>query len=334
MSEKKTISKKILFSLKIIISFSLLTYLLSKIEWQKSLLTIQNANFLWLTVAVILSMLDNMLLTYKWNLLLKVRNKFVSFWRLLAINMIGGFWGLFLPSSLSTDVVRGYYLVKTTSDKAISVTSIFVDRLFALLALLVFVSVALLFAGDILKDLHLGYYIFCFFVLMGLGLITFNSKRFATLLQNFNKKFKDNRIIKNVIKLRSAVIEYNNYPLTLLLSFLLSLLIQLFRVFWYITIAWSFGVHIPMVYYFIFCPLIIVVLMIPVSIGGFGVREGSFVALFTLAGMSLDEAVIISFTSSLIANIATISGGVVYLFYRSEYKIKDSTSEIQLEVND
>lgn len=329
----KPITKKLLFLLKIIISISLLTYLLSKIEWQKSLITIHNANFLWLAIAVTLSVLDNMLLTYKWNLLLKVRNKFISFWRLLAINMIGGFWGLFLPSSLSTDVIRGYYLVKTSSDKAISITSIFIDRLFALVALLVFVSMASLFAGEILKNLYLGYYILGFFLILTLVLILFNTKEFSNLLLTFSNRYANNNIIKNIIKLRTALIEYNKYPITLSLSFLLSLVVQLFRVCWYITIAWSFGVYIPVVYYFIFCPLIVVILMIPVSIGGLGVREGAFVALFTIAGMSLDQAVIISFTSSLITNLVTISGGMVYLFYRSEYKRNDSISLAESEIN-
>lgn len=333
MNNNKKIGKKIVFSLKVLISLSLLTYLLSKIEWEKSLLTIQNANFLWLTTAFTLSMLDNMLLTYKWNLLLRVRSKFVSFWRLLAINMIGGFWGLFLPSSLSTDVIRGYYLIKTSSDKAVSVTSIIIDRFISLFALLVFVTIALFFTGDIIKDLQFGYYILGFFLLAGIGIGIINTKSFSIFIDSVNKRFKNQKIINKIIKLRVALLEYNKYPVTLSCSFLLSILVQLERVLWYITISRSFGIDIPFVYYFIFCPLIIVILMIPVSIGGLGVREGAFVAFFTLAGMSLDEAVIVSFTSSLITNIVTVSGGIVYLFYRSEYKRNESISLTQSEMN-
>lgn len=324
MLNNKKLKDKLLYLLKIIISLSLLIYLLSKIEWEKSLSTIQNANFFWLGLAVILSIFDNILLTYKWNLLLKVRGKIVSFWRLFSINMIGGFWGLFLPSSLSTDVVRGYYLIKTSSDKAISVTSIFVDRLFALLGLIVFVSIALFFSGDIFKDLYLETYLIIFLILIVIGFIIFNSNYFSNVLNLLDEKLGKKKLFGKVIKLRIALIEYIKYPLTLTYSFFLSLIVQLFRVFWYIIIAWAFNVNIPLVYYFIFCPLIIVVLMIPVSIGGLGVREGTFVTFFTMAGMSLDEAVIISFTSSLITNIIVASGGLFYLFYKSELKLNSS----------
>lgn len=330
---KKTIAQKLFYVLKILISISLLTYLLLQIDWEKSFNTIRNANFIWLAVAILFSLLDMMLLTYKWNLLLKVRGMFVSFWRLFTINMIGGFWGLFLPSSLSTDVVRGYYLIKSSSDKAISITSIFVDRLFAMFALFAFVGTGLFFSGDILKDLHIGFYIIGFFVVSAIGVIVLNSNKFSRLMQNFDERFSNNNIVNKVIKLRSALIEYSKYPSTLLYSFVVSLVIQLGRVFWYISIAWAFGVEIPIVYYFIFCPLIIVILMIPVSIGGLGVREGAFVALFTLVGMKMDDAVIISFTSSLIANLFTISGGLFYLIYKSDHKIEDIKSA-KIQINE
>lgn len=73
--------------------------------------------------------------------------------------------------------------------------------------------------------------------------------------------------------------------------------------------------------------------MIPVSIGGLGVREGAFVALFTLVGMKMDDAVIISFTSSLIANLFTISGGLFYLIYKSDHKIEDIKSA-KIQINE
>jgi hypothetical protein len=326
------IRKKIFLVLKILISFSLLTYLLLKIEWGKSLQTIQNANIYWLGIALVYAVVDIILLTYKWNLLLKIQKIIISFWRLFAINMIGGFWGLFLPSSLSGDVVRGYYLFKDSSDKAISVTSLIVDRLIALIALFIFVDIALLFSGNILKDFHLGYYIISFFVLLAIGLVVFNTEKFLNLLKKLDSRLENNKVVKKAIKLRKALIEYKKYPIVLSISFLIAMVIQLSRVLWYIVIANAFGIHIPLMYYFIFCPLLVVILMIPVSIGGIGVREGSFVALFTIAGMTLDEAVIVSFTSSLIVNITTIAGGVVHLFYRFENGLRNSLTSAQPEI--
>ena len=322
MANQKNRKHKLIYFLKIIISISLLIYLLSKVEWEKSLSTIQNANIMWIAIAVLLSIFDNLLLTYKWNLLLKIRGKIVSFWKLFSINMIGGFWGLFLPSSLSTDVVRGYYLIKTSSDSAISITSIFVDRILALLGLIVFVTIAFFFSGSIFNGIYLEYYIIGFYFTFFFGILVFISDYSSNILTRIDNRLGGSKIIEKIIMLRLALIEYKNYPLTLTYSFFLGLVVQLFRVYWYITIAWAFNVDIPLIYFFIFCPLIIFILLIPVSIGGLGVREGTFVALFTLAGMSLDDAVIISFTSSLIANLIVSSGGIFYLI--QEYDLKQN----------
>jgi len=51
------------------------------------------------------------------------------------------------------------------------------------------------------------------------------------------------------------------------------------------------------------------------------VKEGTFVAFFTLAGMSVNDAVIISFINSLIDTLNTlILGGGGYILYKSPLK--------------
>ena len=316
--------RKLFYGLKIALSLGILSYLISKINWSNSFATIQQANYLWLIFTLILKLSEWLLLTYKWNILLKIRGIFISFHRLLAINMIGGFWGLFLPSSLGVDVVRGYYLFKSSSDKAKSASSIIIDRFFAFFSLLIFVGVALLFPANVFLEFPLGNYIIGFLLIIITCYTIFQTNHFSDFLIFVNRKLKSNSVVGKAINLRTALLEYNKYPFTLFQSFIYALVIQIIRVITYITIAWSFGIYIPIIYYFIFCPLIILILMVPISIGGFGLREGAFVAFFTKVGMQLEDAVIISLTSSLITNFVTLFGGVIYLFYKSEVNTKNS----------
>ena len=65
--------------------------------------------------------------------------------------------------------------------------------------------------------------------------------------------------------------------------------------------------------------------MVPISIGGLGVREGSFTALFSLVNIPFNEAVAISATNSIMVTIFGLLGGLVYLFYRNEIKSKSTT---------
>jgi hypothetical protein len=70
-------------------------------------------------------------------------------------------------------------------------------------------------------------------------------------------------------------------------------------------------------YYFIFVPLIMLLIMLPVSFNGFGVREGSFVVFFARVGVPSSQAFIISFVVSVLTTLMTAVGGVVYMFDKS-----------------
>jgi len=97
------------------------------------------------------------------------------------------------------------------------------------------------------------------------------------------------------------------------LSFLLSLLMQGIRILVFYTVAVGFNVYVPALYYFMFIPLIMALIMLPISFNGIGIREGSFVVFFALVGVSSADAFVVSFTVSLLTTLTTAMGGFVYL---------------------
>ena len=158
-------------------------------------------------------------------------------------------------------------------------------------------------------------------VLVVFSFILFQRKETAKFLERILNKTKHKKIIEKGIKLHSSILEYKKYPNTLLLVFSLTLLVQITRILTYYFVALAFSISIPFIYFLLFIPLIMLVIMIPITIGGLGVREGTFVAFFNLVGMSINNAVIISFTSSFIDTLNTIIlGGGAYLFYNSPGK--------------
>jgi hypothetical protein len=60
-------------------------------------------------------------------------------------------------------------------------------------------------------------------------------------------------------------------------------------------------------------PLVIVATLIPISIAGFGVREGGYVALLATAGVSAPDATLLSLLSVATLAIATLPGAVALL---------------------
>ena len=269
-------------------------------------------------------------LTYKWNMLIRVRGLYISFIRLFLINLIGGFWGLFLPSSVSTDVIRGYYLVKNNSEKSISISSILVDRILSLFALLLFCVVFVLLDGEAVAKYNINIYLPALFIVSLVFFYFFQKEKTAGFIEKILHKIKIKKLTKFVVKLHTSVLEYKKYPRTLFISFLINLLVQVTRVMTYYFIAKAYGISVPIVYFFLFIPVIMLVLIFPISVGGLGVREGTFIAFFSLVGMPVSDAVVISFTNTFIDTLNTLFGGVAYLFFNpSETKglpIRNSNS--------
>lgn len=313
-----TKKKLFVFILKSVVSISLLTILLLNIDWYTVSNNFEKANVFYLVIASSLNLTERFELTYKWILLIRVRNIVIAFKRLFIINAIGSFLGLFLPSSLGTDIVKGYYLVKNNSEKSISISSVFVDRVLGLFSLLTFGLVSVFFAGDLIMKFGLKFIIVLIFMLAVVFIYLFQKDWSTIFLKKLKKKIKFQKVIDNILNLHSSILEYKKYPKTLLYAFILTLLVQVTRVLTYYIIALSFNIHVPIVYFFLFVPLIMLVMMIPISIGGIGVREGAFVAFFSLVGMSVNDAVIISFMNSFLDILNTlIIGGGGHLFYKS-----------------
>jgi glycosyltransferase 2 family protein len=319
--------KTALSGLKVIVSLFLIGYIASKIDWEKAFSNIEKANYYFLILTVIFIFLERAQLTYKWNLLIKARGIEVSFWRLFVINAIGSFWGLFLPSSIGVDVAKSYYLIKNSSEKSVSISSVFVDRILGILALLVLTVVSLLIAGDLLSKFNLRIFVFSFSIFFLIVLYIFQREDISFILNKFLKNVKFKFVSDKVVKLHSSILEYKKHPKTLFKTFILTILVNISRVLIFYFISLAYSIPIPIIYFFIFIPILTVVIMIPISIGGLGLGEGAFITFFALVGISINDSIIVALTNTLFNTILTLLGGSLILFEKSPMK------KAELQVN-
>lgn len=314
--------------LKFGVSLLLLLFTLRLIDWRGSLELAESARPALMVVAILLLLAERILSVVKWLLLLRIKGAAITFWRLLVINFIGGFWGLVLPSSVSADIVRGYYLSKSTANVSLAVTSMLLDRLMGALSLIFLGCISAGMVGDTFGLSHARG--------IAAAVAATCALFIALLFHNGFIHWVNTCIIQRVAAGKiagiarqwlAACFEYRQYPATLFASFLLTLFVQMMRVLVFYVVALSFGVAVSAIYYFIFVPLIMLLIMLPVSINGIGIREGSFVAFFKLLGVPSSEAFIISFAVSVLTTLITAFGGIIYMFDRSAAKPMTTHSE-------
>src|SRR4051812_5302169 len=100
------------FPLKLLVTLSLLGYLISRIDFKRVPETFSSIHWLPLTVAVAFSHIDRILMAIKWRLLIKTQGLSVSVFEAITTTYMGNFGGQFLPGGVGTDVVRVYLLRK------------------------------------------------------------------------------------------------------------------------------------------------------------------------------------------------------------------------------
>jgi hypothetical protein len=92
-----------------------------------------------------------------------------------------------------------------------------------------------------------------------------------------------------------------------------ALVVQVSRILVHAIVAVALGLQIPLTYFFLFVPLLAVIVSLPISLNGIGLREGAGILVFGLIGVSRAEAFTLQFATYLVALAVSLLGGLVVL---------------------
>ena len=297
---------------KVGISIFLIIYILQKIDTAELLETIKSADIYLLIIAFSVNGIGMIPRIYKWQIILEVQEIYVPFKTLLTFSLTSSFFSIFLPTAYGGDVVRAYDVSKYSNKKLESVTSILVDRWSGALALFLIAALALLFGYDLIQDIRIVLFIIGVLLLMLITIIIIYHKNEIKKIKIITKiiTFLDRKDILTNLYDTFHIYRYHKRESIEILA--LSFLAQVIAVLYYPLIAYSLGLDVPFVYFYIFIPIILVILMLPISIGGIGVREGAFIFFFNKVGVLPYEAVSLALVAFGLYLIWGLIGGVVY----------------------
>ncbi len=276
---------------------------------------------------------------WRWQVLLAARDLRFSTWYLARVFTLGLFFCKLLPTSIGGDVMRIAYTARPGKGvEAFSAT--FLDRLIGFVSL-TFLAVATalgLFAarglwgqalalrkdaagavtlalrGDAMFALLVGV-----LVLLILATLALFNDRLHRLLAATLGRVRLFGLGATLDRAFDAVRQYRRHPGALAASFGLGIGVQAALGFAWFHTAQALGGTVPLVYYMIFIPILNIVVNVP-SIGGLGVREASFVALFTqgwIAGVLSDHrAFAVAMLFLVLDLVFALSGGVLFAFMR------------------
>lgn len=272
-----------------------------------------------IVILLILAGLSLVLNNYRWMLLLKSRGFLTTFKATFEVQLIGNFFNYALPGSVGGDVVRAYYFARDHADRKVeAVTSVIVDRVLGLYAMVVMAFIPLILQWHLVQeraDLHtvaLVTFIVFFFMSLFFAVVFSRRIRAWNFFDHYLKKFPGG---KQMLKVYDGFHQYRGDKLTLVWAFLMSFSSQAAATFFMYAVGIVLKEDISLATYFFAVPLGFIIMSIPVSIAGLGIGQMAFLLLFQ---MYSGQKSVIGQTAITAFQLALLIWGLVgaYLYLR------------------
>ena len=282
--------KKHKFFVQLVGTVILFAFLFSRISITSIIGNLGKINEL-ILLPLLLYPLGIYLSTLKWDRVMEKKHKFLYLFQLY---WISNFFSNFLPSTIGGDSYKLLKLKKYGLEKNFS--AIILDRGSGIFSLLILLSISFFPIYTLTKNQYLV--LLPFITLIGSAAAFW----FFLTLTIRNKRIKK---IQQVFKNNS-----NKLPLLLLLSILFIFLGSIsFWIYFYM-----FGYALNFFNLFFVYILVRLITLIPISVNGWGLKEGSLVYFVGFLGVPPDVAFSIALVARIASLIATSGGGLIYLF--------------------
>ena len=230
----------------------------------------------------------------------------ISFCSALQWTMIGHFFNQAFPSTIGGDAVRGFLAARESGDPPGIINSIALDRLIGLIALLALIAFGQPILIDRLNDTSLSQVVLILEIVGFFGLLTL-----FVLHKTVAKNLPDGlrRVIRRAfIDARRLVASPHLLVPALLLSFAMhGTNLALITI-----IANQLGASVSFLDGLLILPTLLLVASLPISIGGWGVREAGLAVGFTAIGQPSSVAVATSIIVGLANLVSAIPGAALW----------------------
>ena len=293
------------FLIKLAVTFILFSYVFSKVNWHEMPQIIQNTNLTLFFFSYLLLLLSSLPMAFRLKILLKPTVFKLGLRRLIEIQFISQFYGAMMPAGIGIAIARWYKVTENKVGRRIFFTITILERAMLLLPLLAASGLMLIILNDnIIKSIKSSalpiiglLFIICFLFLSCFwyqGVYRHISKIFQWLQSKARKDY----LIQILDVYKDSNLYFDNRNL-LTHAFFFSLLFQLL---FFIRIYLIFiALNIDLSFTTILWVSIFVVLLIniPISFAGFGMRESGFALMLSFYGISPAQGMLVGGLMSL-----------------------------------
>jgi hypothetical protein len=291
---------------KSLVSVGLLIFLAARVDWPTLAARLDDADISCLGLALGVLVTAVPISGLRWHLVARAAGAAMPLSLTLRLTLTGLFFGQALPATVGGDAARGWLAYRTGLPLKNVLAGILSDRVAALSAAMVLIVLSLpwVFGQD--HD-ALGWTAVSGAGLVAFGLLALNVERLS-----LPARLAANRWIAAGL---TIVTETRRVLMTMpgASALALSIAIHLSTVLAVYLIGQGLGIGQGLITYVLVVPTAIVVAAIPVSLNGWGVREGVMVAALGVYGVAAGDAFLISMLLGLGVIVTALPGAVTWL---------------------
>lgn len=300
-------------ALRILVAAALTGYVLYRSDPAAVARAMTGADLWPLALAVSLALVDRVLMAVRWIALLSgiVVDRRPPVGRLVEIFLVSTFLGTFLPASIGGDAVRAYALSRDRVRAADAVASVFMDRMLGVASLLVLGVVGAWLARDVASSAAV---LAALAVTAGACAVTtamIFSERVGTWSASIVRLLPVAAVQRAADDVVVAVRRYSRCHGRLLSVLAASVAVQVLRVLQAYLLGRSLGLTAGLSVYFAFVPLILLIMLLPVTINGLGTSQAAFVWFFARAGVAAPAAFALSILFVGLGVVGNLPGAVL-----------------------
>jgi len=309
--------KQVFRYLKIVLALGLMFYIFKSNNLSLNSLKLSNLNFYTFIPALIISSFINPLIaTNRWKSFLSEIDIHEDFWYLFKLQMKSQFIGLALPSTQGQDAVRMMMIgKKNQNNSGAAASTVLIERIWGFSLYLLFAFVATVLAQSLPERNKILLIIGSISLLLAIAFfILMNQKILKSIQKIFPKHKFINKIFKTMEDIQFSI---KTFPFKKIF-WKTSMIIFLFQFLTIVCVALTFeslDAHIPFKTHLVFYPIIAIISILPITFGGFGIREGFFAYFYPLVGVPKDTSILASLlVYGLLILSPAIIGGLIFIY--------------------
>lgn len=295
-----------------------LTLVLIKTDATGLIEALKHTRIAYFPIAVAASFGVTWLMAYRWGTILSARGISIKASRLFAYYLIGVFFTSFVPGGgISGDVARLIYVNRHVGNKALVLSTLVYERLVGVFILL-FIGFAATVATRAYSQsdrviLISEAVLTIAFLAIVLLMSDFVSSRVARIVRRAGGALRVPRIAEGGAR---TLEDFSRLKRDRALLFRTSMISISIRIVWSLgcyVIVWAMSLPLTLPMLFAFISVVDLIRLMPVSVGGLGVREWIVIVLFATVGISREQALTFSFLAFAPIYLNAITGGVIYI---------------------